>query len=91
MTKLKGMRGTCFSSEATSYIVDAIVSRSLLEVLTRKLGIVISMEAMDGRAKDMVMLIKKQLNSNWDRLRVGGLKGGEQTSQTNPRNSGYIS
>ena len=40
--------------ETTSYIVDAKV----LEVLTMKLGIVISMEALDATVKDTVMLIK---------------------------------
>jgi hypothetical protein len=51
LAKLKGMRGTCFLGETESYIVDAKVSRSLLEVLTRKLGIVISMEALARERK----------------------------------------
>jgi proteasome assembly chaperone (PAC2) family protein len=75
LDKLKGIRGTCLLDETTGYFVDVKLSRSLLEVLTRKSGIIISMEALDVRAKDTVMLIKKQLNSNWDRLPVGGLKG----------------
>jgi proteasome assembly chaperone (PAC2) family protein len=58
LVKFKGMSGTCLSDETTGYIVDVKLSRSLLEVLTRKLGIVISMEALNAKAKDTVMLIK---------------------------------
>ena len=58
LDKLKGIRGTCLLDETTGYIVDVKSSRSLLEVLTRKSGIIISMEALDARAKDTVMLIK---------------------------------
>ena len=58
LVKLKRIRGTCLLDETTGYIVDEIVSRSLLEALTRKLGIVISMLALNARAKDTVTLIK---------------------------------
>ena len=90
LAKLKGMRGTCLLGETSGYVVDAKASRSLLEVLTMRLSVEISMEALDARAKDTEMLIKtieqQMVQPSGERL-----EGGEQTSQTNPRNTGYIS
>jgi len=90
LAKLKGMRGTCLLGETSGYVVDAKASRSLLEVLTMRLSVEISMDALDARAKDTEMLIKtieqQMVQPSGERL-----EGGEQTSQTNPRNTGYIS
>lgn len=44
--------------ETSGYVVDAKASRSLLEVLTSRLRVKISMDALDARAKDIEMLIK---------------------------------
>ena len=44
--------------ETSCYVVDAKASRSLLEVLSSRLHIEISMDALDARAKDTEMLIK---------------------------------
>jgi proteasome assembly chaperone (PAC2) family protein len=56
--------------------------------LTRKLGIVISMEVLDARAKDTEMLVKT-IEQQMGQTSGGRFEGGEQTSQTNPRNTGY--
>lgn len=89
LAKLKGMRGTCLLGETSGYVVDAKASRSLLEVLTTSLGVKISMDALDARAKDTETLIKT-LEQQMGQASGGRLEGGEQTSQTNPRNTGYI-
>jgi proteasome assembly chaperone (PAC2) family protein len=58
MAKLKDMRRTCFLGETSGYVVDAKASQSLLEVLTTHLGVKISMDALDARAKDTEILTK---------------------------------
>jgi uncharacterized protein len=90
MAKLKGMRSTCLLGETSGYVVDAKASRSLLEILTTRLGVEISMDALDARAKDTETLIKT-IEQQMGQASGGRLEGEEQTSQTNPRNTGYIS
>ena len=90
LTKLKGMKGTCLLGETSGYVVDAKASRSLLEVLTSRLRIKISMDALDARAKDTEMLIKT-VEQQMDQASGGRFEGGEQNPQTNPHNTGYIS
>ena len=89
LAKLKGMRGTCLLGETSGYVVDAKASRSLLEVLTARLGVEISMDALDARAKDTEMLIKT-IEHQMRQAPGGRFEGGEQTSTT-PGNTGYIS
>lgn len=88
--KLKGMRGTCLLGETSGYVVDAKASRSVLEVLTTRLGIEISMDALDARAKDTEMLIKT-IEQQMGQTSGGRPEGREQTTQSEPRNTGYIS
>jgi uncharacterized protein (TIGR00162 family) len=90
LAKLKGMRGTCLLGETSGYVVDAKASRSILEVLTTRLGIEISMEALDARAKDTEMLIKT-IEQQMGQTSSGRPEGREQTTQSDPRNTGYIS
>lgn len=90
LAKLKGMRGTCLLGETSGYVVDAKASRSILEVLTRRLGIEISMDALDARAKDTEMLIKT-IEQQMGQTSGGRPEGREQTTQSDPRNTGYIS
>lgn len=90
LAKLKGMRGTCLLGETSGYVVDAKASRSILEVLTTRLGIEISMEALDARAKDTEMLIKA-IEQQMGQTSSGRPEGREQTTQSDPRNTGYIS
>jgi uncharacterized protein (TIGR00162 family) len=87
LAKLKGMRGTCLLGETSGYVVDAKASRSILEVLTTRLGIEISMDALDARAKDTEMLIK----TIEQQMGQTSSEGREQTTQSDPRNTGYIS
>lgn len=90
LAKLKGMRGTCLLGETSGYVVDAKASRSILEVLTTRLGIEISMDALDARAKDTEMLIKT-IEEQMGQTSSGRPEGQEQTTQSDPRNTGYIS
>jgi uncharacterized protein (TIGR00162 family) len=90
LAKLKGMRGTCLLGETSGYVVDAKASRSILEVLTTRLGIEISMDALDARAKDTEMLIKT-IEQQMGQTSGGRPEGREQTTQSGPRNTGYIS
>jgi uncharacterized protein len=90
LAKLKGMRGTCLLGETSGYVVDAKASRSILEVLATRLGIEISMEALDARAKDTEMLIKA-IEQQMGQTSSGRPEGREQTTQSDPRNTGYIS
>lgn len=90
LAKLKGMRGTCLLGETSGYVVDAKASRSILEVLTTRLGIEISMDALDARAKDTEMLIKT-IEQQMGQTSSGRPEGREQTTQSDPRNTGYIS
>jgi uncharacterized protein len=90
LAKLKGMRGTCLLGETSGYVVDAKASRSILEVLTTRLGIEISMDALDARAKDTEMLIKT-IEQQMGQTSGGRPEGREQTTQSDPRNTGYIS
>lgn len=90
LAKLKGMRGTCLLGETSGYVVDAKASRSILEVLTTRLGIEISMDALDARAKDTEMLIKT-IEEQMGQTSRGRPEGREQTTQSDPRNTGYIS
>jgi uncharacterized protein (TIGR00162 family) len=90
LAKLKGMRGTCLLGETSGYVVDAKASRSILEVLTTRLGLEISMDALDARAKDTEMLIRT-IEQQMGQTSGGRLEGREQTTQSDPRNTGYIS
>jgi proteasome assembly chaperone (PAC2) family protein len=90
LAKLKGIRGTCLLGETSGYVVDATASRSLLEILTAQLSLEISMEALDARAKDTEMLIKT-FEHQMGQASGARSEGGEQTSQSAPRNTGYIS
>jgi len=90
LAKLKGMRGTCLLGETSGYVVDAKASRSILEVLTTRLGIEISMDALDARAKDTEMLIKT-IEQQMGQTSSGRPEGREQTTHSDPRNTGYIS
>jgi uncharacterized protein (TIGR00162 family) len=90
LAKLKGMRGTCLLGETSGYVVDAKASRSIMEVLTTRLGIEISMDALDARAKDTEMLIKT-IEQQMGQTSGGRPEGREQTTQSGPRNTGYIS
>ena len=90
LAKLKGMRGTCLLGETSGYVVDAKASKSILEVLTTRLGIEISMDALDARAKDTEMLIKT-IEQQMGQTSGGRPEGREQTTQSDPRNTGYIS
>jgi uncharacterized protein len=90
LAKLKGMRGTCLLGETSGYVVDAKASRLILEVLTTRLGIEICMDALDARAKDTEMLIKT-IEQQMGQTSGGRPEGREQTTQSDPRNTGYIS
>jgi uncharacterized protein (TIGR00162 family) len=90
LTKLKGMKGTCLLGETSGYVVDAKASRSLLEVLTSRLRVKLSMDALDARAKDTEVLIRT-VEQQMGQASGGRFEGEEQTHQTNPRNTGYIS
>ena len=90
LAKLKGMRGTCLLGETSGYVVDAKASRSILEVLTTRLGIEISMDALDARAKDTEMLIKT-IEQQMGQTSGGRPEGREQTTHSDTRNTGYIS
>lgn len=90
LAKLKGMRGTCLLGETSGYVVDAKASRSIMEILTTRLGIEISMDALDARAKDTEMLIKT-IEQQMGQTSGGRPEGREQTTQSDPRNTGYIS
>ena len=48
------------------------------------------MDALDARAKDTEMLIKT-IEQQMGPASGGRLEGADQASQTNPRNTGYIS
>lgn len=91
LAKLKEIRGTCLLGETSGYVVDAKVSRSLLEILTAQLSLEISREALDARAKDTEMLIKTIEHQMGQASGARPEGGGEQTSQSAPRNTGYIS
>ena len=90
LAKLKGIGGTCLLGETSGYVVDAKASRSLLEILTAQLSLEISMEALDARAKDTETLIKT-IEQQMGQASGARPEGGEQTSQSDPRNTGYIS
>lgn len=90
LAKLKGMNGTCLLGETSGYVVDAKASKSLLEVLATRLGIKISLDALDARAKDTEMLIKT-IEQQMAQSSGSRMEGREQPSQNNPPNTGYIS
>ncbi|MGH9988718.1 MAG: proteasome assembly chaperone family protein, partial [Nitrososphaeraceae archaeon] len=83
LAKLKGMRGTCLLGETSGYVVDAKASRSILEVLITRLGLEVSMDALDARAKDTEMLIRT-IEQQMGQTSGGRLEGREQTTQSDP-------
>src|ERR671918_320120 len=89
LANLKGIRSICLLGETSGYVVDAKASRSLLEVLTTRLSLEISMEALDARARDTETLIKT-IEQQMEQASGGRPEGGERTSQCDPRNTGYI-
>ncbi len=58
--QLRGMRGMCLLGESPGYLViDARSAKSVLEVLTRLLGIEMDMSELEKRAQETEQFIKK--------------------------------
>lgn len=61
-----------------------------MEILTAHLSFEISMEVLDAKAKDIEMLIKT-IEHQMGQACDARPEGGERTSQSAPKNTGYIS
>lgn len=51
--RLYGMEGACLMGETSGYLVDPLSARAVLKVLTKALGVKISLDELDNKAKDM--------------------------------------
>ena len=88
IAKLSKLQGICLLGETSGYVVDAKASKSVLETLTRILGIRIDMANLDKRAQDTELLIhtiEQQMASGGPRGQLAG-----QPQERPPRDTGYI-
>ncbi len=58
LSKLRNMKGIFLSGETSGYIIDARAARSVLRVLSRKLGIPVDLTELDLKARESEHLIK---------------------------------
>lgn len=58
LSKLRNMKALFISAETSGYIVDASAARSVLRVLSKRLGIPIDLTELDLRAKESDHLVK---------------------------------
>lgn len=58
VAKTKGITGVCLLGETSGYVVDAMASKAVLEVLSKMLGLKLDMVGLDKKAEDTKQLIK---------------------------------
>ena len=56
--KTKGITGICLLGETSGYVVDAMASKAVLEILSKMLGIKLDMTSLNKKAQDTEKLIK---------------------------------
>jgi len=56
--KTKGITGICLLGETSGYVVDAIASKAILEILSKMLGIKLDMTNLNKKAQDTEKLIR---------------------------------
>jgi len=56
--KINNVKGISLLGETSGYVIDANASKYILKKLLEIIGLDISMEDMDKKAKDTIMLIK---------------------------------
>jgi uncharacterized protein len=56
--KTKGITGICLLGETSGYVVDAIASKAVLEILAKMLGIKLDMTNLNKKAQDTQKLIR---------------------------------
>ena len=56
--KTKGITGICLLGETSGYVVDAIASKAVLEILSKMLGIKLDMTSLNKKAQDTEKLIR---------------------------------
>jgi len=56
--KKAGIEGICLLGETSGYVVDAMASKAVLQVLTKKMGIQIDMTELDKRVQDTEQIIR---------------------------------
>ena len=56
--KTKGITGICLLGETSGYVVDAIASKAVLEILSKMLGIKLDMSSLNKKAQDTEKLIR---------------------------------
>jgi proteasome assembly chaperone (PAC2) family protein len=56
--KTKGITGICLLGETSGYVVDAIASKAILEILSKMLGIKLDMASLNKKAQDTEKLIR---------------------------------
>lgn len=89
IAKLFGIQGICILGETSGYVMDAIASKSVLQILMEMTNLKVDTHNIENRAKDTEMLIRtiEQQIAN----KVGpGEVGGQVTSKKQP-DTGYIS
>lgn len=59
LAQLKGLDAICLMGETSGYLVDPKSAQKVLNVLTKALGIKVSMQAMEDRARDMEKIVAK--------------------------------
>ena len=58
VAKKLNLSGVCLLGETSGYVIDAIASKELLDVLSKMLGIKLDMTEMIKRAEDTAKIIK---------------------------------
>jgi proteasome assembly chaperone (PAC2) family protein len=56
--KAKGITGICLLGETSGYVVDAIASKAVLEILSKILGFKLDMTSLNKKAQDTEKLIR---------------------------------
>jgi len=89
IAKLFGIQGICILGETSGYVMDAIASKSVLQILMEMTNLKVDTHNIENRAKDTEMLIRTIEQQIANKVSPGEV-GGQVTSKKQP-DTGYIS
>lgn len=91
MGKLYGIDGICLLGETSGYVIDANASKHLLEILLPILDLKISMDEINKKSNDTILLIRTIEQQIEDRTKTLEPQQAEQIIQKKQPEMGYIS
>ena len=91
MGKLYGIEGICLLGETSGYVIDANASKYLLEILLSVLDLKISMEEINKKSNDTILLIRTIEQQIEDRAKNSEPQQADQIIQKKQPEMGYIS